>query len=155
MSHQGDITEKVFDAKTAAIEAAKVHNVMKEVFDVLMKIKFDEKLLQAFLMLRFPLKSGQSDTSKKHIIKNFLDADGQTIERNTAWNGWNSYTKFTNHQRRVHVTKDNVTTQSSLRLQSVYHGSIAKDNLEAFNEIIALTESKNAIDKILSQVGGV
>lgn len=150
ISHKGDTKGKVIEAKNIIEQMTKAHAISENIFKQMTKIKFTEKDL-----LKILKKDDDQSTQKKNetekILQYFRNADDGKTDRDTTWNGWNSYTRFTNHDSVQRIQSNSGNTASESRLHSVYSGRIAKKNQDIFEEIIAASNSWGMVEAMIAE----
>lgn len=154
ISHRGDIEGKIRSTHEALSLQIRQQKVIREIFEHLAKTRIQEQIVKDFLAEYLPEDKETRSTAKKRalIADIFDDADGGRIERDTAYNLFQSITRHSNHYSTVRPRQDSGTSPEAARLQSIYQGRINEDANQALETIIRLTEQEWAIDSIIRQV---
>lgn len=153
ISHKGDTKSKLLEAKAIVEQMTTAHNISKNIFTQMSKIKFTAD--QLVKILRKGEEPKDLSTQKKNeidqIMSYFKDADQGRIERDTTWNGWNAATRFFNHDSVQRVQQNTGNTKEGMRSHSVYNGRIAKQSQDIFEEVIAASQSWGMVEAMVAE----
>jgi hypothetical protein len=153
ISHKGDTKAKLLEARQIVQQMTSAHEISKNIFTQMKKIKFTADQLVGILRKGEKVSdlSTQKNNEIDQIMSYFQNADQGRIERDTTWNGWNAATRFFNHDSVQRVQANTGNTREGMKAHSVYNGRIAKQSQDIFEEVIAASESWSMVDQMVAE----
>lgn len=89
--------------------------------------------------------------SRERAIANYESADGGFIDRETGWNGFNSYTHITTHESNVRIHDENRTPEQAMALSKL-SGAASKLDQKALSGVVKVLKMEDDIARILRRV---